>query len=126
MDLVRDLPEDPPLETLMSHSALKATIISIYDLRMSDIMDSATPQELVSRDSIFDSIANYFNRQFAGDGDETFMPELMEIDGPVARLLMSCRCAAALHLRFPLVGTELNCKSCLVRIASRNVCHVFS
>lgn len=91
MDLVRGLPEDPPLETLMSHSALKATIVRIYDLRMSDIMKSPNPQELVSRDSVFDSIANYFNQQFAGDGEEVYMPELMEIDGPVARLLMSCR-----------------------------------
>lgn len=93
MDLVRGLPEDPPLETLMSHSALKATIIRIYDLRMSDLMKSPNPQELVSRDSVFDSIANYFNQQFAGDGEEVYMPELMEINGPVARLLMSCRCA---------------------------------
>lgn len=91
MDLVRNLPADPPLESLMSHSALKSTIIRIYDLRMSDIMQSSNPQELVSRDSVFDSIANYFNQQFAGDGDEVYMPELMEIDGPVARLLMSCR-----------------------------------
>lgn len=98
MDLVRALPKDPPLDTLMSRSALKSTIIRIYDLRMSDLMKSTNPQELVSRDSVFDSIANYFNQQFAGDGEEVYMPELMEIDGPVARLLMSCRCAALFSL----------------------------
>jgi DNA-binding protein Fis len=91
MDLVRSLPEDPPFESLMSQSALKATIIRIYDLRMTDIMKSPNPHELVSRDSVFDSISNYFNQQFAGDGEEIYMPELMQVDGPVARLLMSCR-----------------------------------
>jgi hypothetical protein len=117
MDLVRSLPVDPEPELLMSHSALKATIIRIYDMRTADIDTADNPHELVARDSVFDSIANYYNQQYAGDSEEVYMPELMLPDGPVARLIMSCRSEPPPHAPPDLHCCIMPCRSaCCLRL----------
>eukprot|EP00892_Ulva_mutabilis_P008523 jgi/Ulvmu1/6042/UM027_0019.1 len=91
IDFVRGLPADAAPEGLMSHSAVRTTIVRILDMRTADLAAAHDPEVAVASDSVFDSIAAYYRRQYAGDGDEVQVPELMHVDGPVARLIMSCR-----------------------------------
>lgn len=70
LDFVRGLPADAAPGELMSHSALRATIVRILDMRTSDLLAARDPETAVEADSVFDSIAAYYRRQYAGDGDE--------------------------------------------------------
>lgn len=70
IDFVRGLPADAPADALMSHSALRTTIVRIFDMRTADLAAAQNPEVEVESDSVFDSIAAYYRRQYAGDGDE--------------------------------------------------------
>jgi hypothetical protein len=87
------LPKDQPHDSLMSHATLSSTIVRLYNMRVCEMAAAAEPMQVLANDSVFDTMAAYFNHQFAGDGVLVFMPEVQDVDGPIARVLMSCRCA---------------------------------
>jgi hypothetical protein len=89
--LVRALPANPDEAELLSPSALSHTIVSIYDARVRYLASADSADEALAADSVFDSVASFFSEQLAGDGKAVFVHELTEVDGPVARILMSCR-----------------------------------
>ena len=99
--LVAALPLDPPDSSLLSRDALVATIVRVYDARVRDVLASGGGgagggdggAALLAHDGPFDALADHFSRQLAGDGRPLFMPELQAVDGPIGRVLMSCRCA---------------------------------
>lgn len=92
--LMQRLPADPPAEVLLSHVALSTTIVRLFDMRLAEAAAAADAADVIGNDAVFDALAAFFSRQFAGDGADVFMPELQDVDGPVARVLMSCRCAS--------------------------------
>lgn len=67
---MRGLPADASPGELMSHSALRTTIVRILDMRTADLAAARDPEVAIESDSVFDSIAAYYRRQYAGDGDE--------------------------------------------------------
>lgn len=67
---MRGLPADASPDELMSHSALRTTIVRIFDMRTADLAAARDPEVAIESDSVFDSIATYYRRQYAGDGDE--------------------------------------------------------
>jgi hypothetical protein len=107
--LVRALPAQPHEAELLSPSALAHTIVSIYDARVRELAAADAFDEALAVDSVFDSVASFFSNQLAGDGRAVFMQELTEVDGPVARILMSCRCGSALHLVYHRWNNEDAC-----------------
>ena len=99
--LVAALPLDPAPDALLSHAALVATIVGVYEMRVTE-MAAAAPGErgALESDGVFDALSAFFSRQACGDGEAVFLPELTRADGPIARVLMSCRCA---HIDCPSV-----------------------
>ena len=104
------LPTDPNPATLLSKSALAETLVAVYAGCIAALAPLSAPPAasadaaaasaaeaaaaVAHRDGVFDALAAHFSAQFAGDGGPCFMPELQEPDGPLGRLLSSCRCAA--------------------------------
>jgi hypothetical protein len=71
--------------------------VSLYDARVRELANADFLDEALASDSVFDSLASFFSKQLAGDGKAIFMRELTELDGPIARILMSCRCISHLN-----------------------------
>jgi hypothetical protein len=70
--------------------------------------EKALIDEALAADSALDLVALISSEQLAGDGEAVSMQELTEVDGPVARILMSCRCSSS--NRCPLSKLGLLCR----------------
>jgi hypothetical protein len=70
--------------------------------------EKALIDEALAADSALDLVALISSEQLAGDGEAVSMQELTEVDGPVARILMSCRCSSS--NRCPLAKLGLLCR----------------
>ncbi|GMH45918.1 hypothetical protein BSKO_13881 [Bryopsis sp. KO-2023] len=86
VDFVRCLPQEDP-DTKLSREAITETIVKIY-YRKLGAMDPSGFDDVKSN-TIFDAIKDHYTAQRKKG---IFMDMLTAKDGPIARLLTSCRC----------------------------------
>lgn len=106
LDFVRTLPAHPAPSALMTLSAVSAAITALYQRRVAEMDAAAVPGHVLRHDTVFELLTDHFASEA---GRALHMEELQHVNGPIARLLMSCRCEG----RRSGVGlTAVVCASC--------------
>jgi hypothetical protein len=90
-EFLQSLPSHWPSADLMSQASVSSTIVRLYCARVSDALQPDGLSRILHKDSVFAAILSFYARQHEVGGHTVSVSELQRADGPVARLVLSCK-----------------------------------